>query len=41
MHSEIFSKMPPIASLFSGILALFLYRNSQSDLTRKLLISHS
>jgi Na+-driven multidrug efflux pump len=33
--------MPPIASLFSGILALFLYRNSQSDLTRKLLISHS
>jgi len=33
--------MPPIAILFSGILALFLYRNSQSDLTRKLLISHS
>lgn len=45
--AELFSQneggelMPPIASLFSGILALFLYRNSQSDLTRKLLISHS
>ncbi|SFT39600.1 hypothetical protein SAMN02910356_00444 [Selenomonas sp. GACV-9] len=33
--------MPPIASFFSGILALFLYRNSQSDWGRKLLTSQS